>query len=407
MKINKHLHPTVIATGWVSFFNDLASEIIYPLMPVFLTSVLGISTAFIGLIEGAAESVNSFIKLFSGWLADRAGKKRPLLIFGYGLAALSRPLIGLATAGWQVLGLRLADRFGKGVRGAPRDALVAELTEPDQRGLAFGYQRAMDHAGAIAGPLVASALLAAFGMSYRVLFVLTLLPGAAAIIVVWNWIREADGSGGVAPSRNARPPEGGTANHFPFSDLAGFWRTADARLRWLLIIIGVFALGNSTDAFLILRARDLGVPVALIPILWAVHHVSKSALSVPGGILSDRLGRRPTILAGWVVYGLVYLGFALAGAAWHAWALFIVYGVFFALTEGVERAFVADLAPAEKRGLAFGFYYFILGLAALPASVVFGAIWKLVGYQAAFIMGAVLALAASALLWVHAPERDR
>lgn len=265
---------------------------------------------------------------------------------------------------------------------------------------------------AIAGPLVASALLAAFGMSYRVLFVLTLLPGAAAIIVVWGWVREADGSrfvvppsGGKAPSDNRKPPEGGTTNHFLFSDLAGFWRTADARLRWLLIIIGIFALGNSTDAFLILRARDLGVPVALIPILWAVHHVSKSALSVPGGILSDRLGRRPTILAGWVVYGLVYLGFAFASAQWQAWALFIVYGVFFALTEGVERAFVADLAPAEKRGLAFGFYYFILGLAALPASVVFGAVWKLMSYQAAFIMGAALALVAAAMLWAFAPEK--
>lgn len=408
-KNKKHMHPVVIATGWVSFFNDAASEMIYPLMPVFLNTVLGIGTAFIGAIEGAAESINSFVKLFSGWISDRAGKKRQLVLFGYGLAAIARPLIGAATAGWQVLGLRLADRFGKGVRGAPRDALVAALTPADQRGRAFGYQRMMDHAGAVVGPLVASALLAAFHMSYRTLFMLSLLPGAAAMVVVWNWIHEpalvVPPSGGTNESKTPIPPKGGTTNNnLHPSELFSFWRAADRRLKWLFVIVGVFALGNSTDAFLILRARDLGVSVALIPILWAVHHVSKSALSVPGGMLSDRIGRRPTIVAGWIVYGLVYLGFAFASAQWHAWALFIVYGIFF-ITEGIERAFVADLVSADRRGLAFGFYYFVLGLAALPASVLFGAVWTGIGYRTAFIMGAGLALIAAFLLWIKAPER--
>ncbi len=404
----KHMHPTVIATGWVSFFNDVASEMIYPLMPAFLTGALGIGTAFIGAIEGAAESLNSFVKLFSGWLADRAGRKRPLVLFGYGLAALARPLIGVAGAWWQVLGLRLADRFGKGVRGAPRDALVAAVTDRGERGRAFGFQRAMDHAGAVAGPLIASALLWLFQMDYRTLFVLSALPGAAAMVVVWGWIHEpafvVPPSGGTKPSPAPIPRERGTTNP---ANILYFWRTADRRLRMLILIIGLFALGNSTDAFLILRAQQMGVSIALIPILWAVHHVSKSALSVPGGVLSDRIGRRPAMIAGWVVYGLVYLGFAFAHGAWQAWALFIIYGIFFALTEGVERAFVADLAGSERRGLAFGFYYFVLGLAALPASVLFGAVWKFVGYRAAFVMGAALALVAAALLLALAPESRR
>lgn len=393
------LHPTVIAAGWVSFFNDVASEMIYPLLPVFLNSVLGIGTAFIGAIEGAAESLNSFVKLFSGWLSDRAGKKRPLVLFGYGIAAIARPLIGVVSAGWQVLGLRLVDRFGKGVRGAPRDALLAEVTDRDRRGRAFGFQRAMDHAGAVVGPLIASALLLVFKDNYRLLFLLSVLPGAAAMVVAWGWIRE--------PDKLVVPPEGGTMNDnkLPLSDLVAFWRTADRRLKLLILTIGLFALGNSTDAFLILRAQQMGVSIALIPILWAVHHVSKSALSVPGGILSDRLGRRPTMIAGWIVYGVVYLGFAFAGGAWQAWVLFIIYGIYFALTEGVERAFVADLAGDERRGLAFGFYYFVLGLAALPASVLFGAVWKFANYRAAFIMGAALALAAALLLIMIAPEK--
>lgn len=408
----KRLHPTVIATGWVSFFNDVASEMIYPLMPVFLNSVLGIGTAFIGAIEGAAESLNSFVKLFSGWLSDRAGKKRQLVMFGYGIAAVARPLIGIAAAWWQVLGLRLADRFGKGVRGAPRDALVADVTDRDQRGRAFGFQRAMDHAGAVVGPLIASALLWIFQMGerdYWILFLISALPGAAAMVIVWGWIREPESLPGAAVPHAAtsHAENSGSNNSIPLHDLIGFWRAADQRLKTLILIIGLFALGNSTDAFLILRAQQMGVSVALIPILWAVHHVSKSALSVPGGILSDRFGRRPAMIAGWGVYGLVYLGFAFASAAWMAWVLFIMYGIYFALTEGVERAFVADLAGTERRGLAFGFYYFVLGLAALPASVLFGAVWRYVSYQAAFIMGAALALLAAVLLMAVRAEKKR
>jgi MFS family permease len=380
------LHPAVIASGWASLFNDVSSEMIYPLLPVFLTSALGVGVGFVGVIEGVAESAASLLKLFSGWLSDRLGKRKALVLVGYVLASVARPLIAVAVTGWDVLGLRFADRVGKGIRGAPRDALVADYTDESKRGVAYGYQRAMDHAGAVMGPLIATVLLAALSLGYRTIFALAAIPAALCVVTVWLFVKE--------PSL----PTVRQAQVSPISALRSCWRASDHRLKGLLLAVGLFALGNSSDAFLILRARDLGVRLELIPIIWVVLHASKSLLSIPGGFLSDRIGRRPTIIAGWIVYSLVYLGFALSWSTWHAWFLFAAYGLYFSLTEGVERALVADVVRSEQRGVAFGLYNFVLGMAALPASLIFGGVWERVGFRAAFLMGATLALAAAALL---------
>lgn len=373
----RKLPGTVVALGAVSLLTDLSSEMIYPLLPVFMSSVLGAGPLVIGAIEGAAESLAALLKLASGWWSDRLSRRKPLVVAGYGVASVVRPLLGLAQGVGHVLAIRLIDRVGKGIRGAPRDALIADAVDPTQRGRAYGFHRAADHAGAVAGPLVAFALLGWGGLSLRTVFLLAAVPAAAAMIVLLFGVREAH-----------RGPRDGSALSL---ERRGFSRRFWAYLAVLL----VFTLGNSTDALLILRATELGVPVALVPVLWAALHVVKSVSSTPGGVLSDRFGRRALIIGGWLVYAAVYLGFALADASWHAWALFLVYGLYFGMTEGVEKALVADLVPAGLRGTAFGWYNLTIGLAALPASLVFGGIWQAFGAPAAFMLGATLALVAA------------
>jgi MFS family permease len=369
---------TVIALGAVSLFTDLSSEMIYPLLPVFLSSVLGAGPLAIGAIEGAAESVAALLKLASGWWSDRLPRRKPLVVVGYGIASIVRPLIGLVQGVGQVLAIRLADRAGKGIRGAPRDALIADAVDPSQRGRAYGFHRAADHAGAVAGPIVAYALLTWGNVSLRTVFLLAAIPAAAAMVTLIFGVRE---SGRLVTTDGRRP--------------SLERRGLDRRFWAYLLVLLVFTLGNSTDALLILRANELGVSAALVPILWAVLHVVKSVSSTPGGILSDRLGRRPLIIGGWLVYAAVYLGFAFASATWHAWGLFMVYGLYFGATEGVEKALVADLVPAGVRGAAFGWYNLTIGLAALPASLIFGGLWQAYGAATAFIVGASLALVAS------------
>lgn len=374
---------TVIALGVVSFLTDASSEMIYPLLPVFLTATLGASAATLGMIEGAAESTAALLKLASGWWSDRVRRRKPLVVFGYTLSSLARPLVALAQSSGQVLGIRLADRVGKGVRGAPRDALIADSVDPAIRGRAFGFHRAADHAGAVVGPLAAFALLQGAGLDMRTVFLAAAIPAVAAVIAVVFFVREA-------------PP------HAPVAQLAAHKDAVPTRLPrsfwYYLVILGVFTLGNATDAFLLLRAQQLGVPLALLPILWASLHVVKSATSTAGGALSDRAGRLPSLLAGWAVFAAVYLGFAVATQQWHAWTLFLVYGLYFALTEGPERALVADLVPAERRGTAFGWFNLTIGLGALPASVIFGLLWDSYGPGAAFSLGAALAMAAALAL---------
>ena len=377
----------------VSFFTDVASEMIYPLLPLFLSTVIGTSAAALGVIEGLAESVSALLRLPAGWWSDRIRRRKPLVAFGYTVAALARPLIGLAQTTGQVLAIRLTDRFGKGIRTAPRDALIADSVEPSQRGYAYGVHRAADNLGAVLGPLVAWALLTLGWVELRGLFLWALVPGLVSVVLVLVFVRETPVSDHVAVAvavavaaeqvdRSA--PLGGT-----------FWR--------YLIVVFLFTLGASTDAFLLLRASQLGVATAMIPILWALLHVVKSSSTVLGGALSDRVGRRPLILGGWSVYALVYLAFALASVQWHAWAIFVVYGLYFGMTEGTEKAMVADLVPASRRGTAFGWFNAALGLGALPASVVFGIVWQRYGAEAAFVMGAGLAALATLLFVLIVP----
>lgn len=384
----RSLGRNVIALGVVSFFTDMSSEMIYPLLPVFLTTTLGASAGMLGAIEGAAESTASLLKLASGWWSDRVGKRKPLVVAGYGIASVARPLIAVAQSSTHVLAIRLADRFGKGIRNAPRDALIADSVDPSIRGKAFGFHRAADHAGAVIGPLIAFVLLQWLGFELRTVFLLAIIPGIFAMVAVIAFVREA--AAAVPPGVAATP----RADAAPVP--RSFWA--------YLGVILLFTLGNSTDAFLLLRASQLGVPVALLPILWATLHVVKSAASTHGGALSDRIGRAPTLIAGWTIFALVYVGFGVATQQWHAWALFVVYGLFFALTEGTERALVADFSGA-KRGTAFGWFHLTVGLGALPASVLFGLVWDRAGAPAAFYMGATLAaLAAIGILAIPKPS---
>jgi MFS family permease len=386
----RRLPSTVIALGAVSFLTDLSSEMIYPLLPVFLSATLGASAVVLGVVEGAAESVASLLKLVSGWWSDRLARRKPLVVAGYTLASVVRPLVGLATSAGQVLAIRVTDRVGKGLRSSPRDALITDAVDPRARGRAFGFHRAADHAGALLGPLVAFALLGWAGMEMREVFLWAAVPGALAVATLVLGVRERRSGPDEAPER-APGPDRSPAPSRPLPKR--FWT--------YLGIVFLFTLGNATDAFLLLRATDLGVPVALVPVLWALLHLVKSASATPGGALSDRLGRKPLIVAGWLLYAAVYTGFAYASAAWQVWALFGVYGLYHGLVEGAERALVADLAGAGHRGAAFGWYHLGVGVGALPSSVLFGWLWMTWSPAAAFGAGAALAGSAAVLLSFH------
>jgi MFS family permease len=354
---------------------------IFPLLPVFLADTLGGGGAFLGIIEGAADAVASLLKLFSGRAADRLPRKKPLVLAGYGIASLVRPLMAIATGPWHALVVRLVDRTGKGIRSSPRDALIADATEAGSIGRAFGFHRAMDHAGAVLGPLIATGLLAGH-VPLRRVFWLAAIPGLFALVAVAS-VRE--------PSRS-----------FPVSKATPTEREValPRTLRAYLAILFLFALGNSTDAFLLLRARDLGVPLTAIPVLWSVLHVSKMAWSYAGGIWSDHIPRVRLIVAGWVVYAATYLALAHATRPWMAWALFVLYGAFYGLSEPAEKALVKDLAPVAARGRSFGYYNFVVGVASLPAGLLTGWLWSQEGPAFALTAGAGVALVASVLLAV-------
>ncbi len=380
--------PRAVKTlGLVSLLTDASSEMIHPLLPAFLTGVLRAGPVFLGTVEGLAETVAALFKLGAGRLADRLPRRKPLVVAGYGLSSLARPLVALATAPGHVLAVRLLDRVGKGVRGASRDALLADVTAEDQRGRAYGFHRAMDHAGAMVGPLLASAVLL-FTRDLRLVFALAAVPAALAMAALVFGVRE-----------DPRPPR-------PVGVAPETGRVGPG-LRPYLWVLAVFTLGNSSDAFLLLRAQEAGVTLPVIPLLWAFHHLVKSAASTWGGSFSDRAGRRQAILAGWGVYALAYAGFAWVRAPAPVFLLFALYGLFHALTEGPERALVADLAGPDARGRAFGLYHAVTGAMLLPASLLTGFLWQRFGAGVALGTGAALAAVAALALLLLVPEPRR
>lgn len=441
-KTPKKIPLAVIMLGVVSLFTDAATEMIYPLVPVFV-ALLGSGAVVLGFIEGVAETTAAMLKLAGGVLSDKLGKRKFLVLIGYALSSLVRPLTGLVAAGWQIVIVRMLDRVGKGIRTAPRDAIIASTVDESIRGKAYGFHRAMDHAGAVVGPMLALAVLLVLFLGFQMqdtlqvlrwTFLLSLLPGGLAVLTIIFFIRES-GSG----SQSGKP--------FQFT-----LKTFDGNFIAYFIVVGLFTLGNSSDAFLLFRAeeavrrsgavinlvnsipplRDLVsrfgtaasqaqvINILFLPLIWAFFHVIKVVFSTPLGALSDRIGRKVVISIGWAIYAFVYLGFALLvflPAGWQVaatFALFAVYALFYAFSEGAEKALVADLASEENRGSAFGMYNFAIGLGALPASVIFGFLYSLFdakypgyGGTVAFGFGAVVALISMVLLAVAVREPKR
>ncbi|NIA07388.1 MAG: MFS transporter [Actinobacteria bacterium] len=404
-KWREGIGPNVLMIGAVSLLTDASSEMIYPLLPVFLAGLvpLGSAAVYVGLMAGISETTASLLKIFSGRISDALGRRKLLVVLGYGLSTVFRPLIAVATAGWHVIAFRFADRVGKGIRTSPRDALISYSVEPEFRGRAFGLHRAMDHFGAVAGPIIAAVILLAFlgrGLwihseqiptqqemqALRWLFGLALIPGLVAMVVLMTKVRE------VLPAAT-EPTDGKSKENL------SAWRRLPKKFYIFVGIASLFALGNSSDLFLLLLAKTkFGLDMMSLLGMWVALHLSKVICSFFGGSLSDRLGRRPVIVAGWLVYALVYLGLAVVGQQWQFWCLLIIYGLYYGLTEGVEKALVADLAPLEYRGSAYGVYHGAIGLAALPASLLFGVFWKVLGAPIAFGVGAGLACLAAILL---------
>jgi MFS family permease len=371
----------------VSFFADVASEMIVALLPAFLATLSGGGALALGAIEGFADAIASLLKLVSGAWSDRIGRYRPFVIAGYALAMIAKPFMALATAAWHVALVRSVDRTGKGLRTSPRDALLAAAVLPERRGAAFAFDRAMDHAGAVVGPLLAVLLLVYVTKDLRTIFWLSAIPGTLVMLCLFAFVRE-------------RPVEGRSARPMP-------WKAGrlPAPLLRVLFPLALFTLGNSSDLFLLLLAGEKQTSIYALPLLWMALHVVKSSTSFLGGWLVDRFGARPVISAGWVWYALIYGGLALADSQVAIVVLVLVYGLYHGLTEGAEKALVAEIAPVEQRGTWFGWYHLTIGLLALPASLGFGWIWQNWSSAAAFGTGAVLALAAALLLFATRPAR--
>lgn len=373
----------VIVLGAVSLLTDISSEMLYPVIPLFLTAVLGAPMTVVGLIEGAAEGAASLLKMLFGWISDRAARRKPFVVWGYGLSAVSKPLMALAGAWPVVLLARLVDRTGKGMRTSPRDALIAASCDPGQRGKAFGLHRAMDTAGAVAGPLLALLFLAVWQVGYRAMFVLAFIPAALGVLAL-ALVRAGDGE--------SRPKSAAPAGPRP---------PLSAGLKKFVAIYGVFALGNSSDVFLLLRAKEAGLGASGMLLVYVFYNAVYALAATPAGWLSDRFGRRAVMAGGLAVFTLVYLGFALDPAPAAIWVLFALYGFYAAAMEGVAKAQVADLSVPENRGTAMGLMHSVTGLLAFAASAAAGWLWSNVSPSAPFFYGAACAVASAVLfiLW--------
>lgn len=389
----KDLPRNVWAVGLTSFFMDVSSEMVLNLLSLFLSNVLGVKTNVIGLIEGIAEATASFLKLFSGWFSDKLGKRKWLAVLGYGLSAISKPFFYNAGSWELIAGVRWIDRVGKGIRTAPRDALVADSVTRETRGLAFGFHRAMDTAGALLGILIAVFVVwltqrNALGLSratFQTVVLVSLLPAFLAVISL------------VIGAKDVPVHEKRTAPKFSLRGMGKPFLV-------FLTIVGIFTLGNSSDAFLILRAQDLGITVTGILLMLVMFNLIYSLISTPAGSLSDRIGRRRLIIGGWLVYAIIYLGFAFAQSAWQVWVLYVIYGLYYGMAYGSANALVADLVPDNLRGTAYGTYNAIIGLLAFPASFIAGSLWQGFGPSAPFLFGGTLSLLAAFLMMFWLPR---
>ncbi|MHB0924209.1 MAG: MFS transporter [Bellilinea sp.] len=395
----KQLPRNVWVVGFTSFFMDISSEMVLNVLPLFLANVLGVQTSIIGLIEGFAEATASILKLFSGWFSDKIGGRKWLAVIGYGLSALVKPFFYIASSWELIAGVRWADRVGKGIRTAPRDALVADSVTKETRGLAFGFHRAMDTAGAMVGILIAAVVVwltqkNALDLSkstFQMIVLFSLLPAVLAVLSLMIGAKDV----AVKGQREA-----------PKLSLRGMGKPFYV----FLVIVSIFTLGNSSDAFLVLRAQNLGVTVTGILVMLAVFNLVYSLVSTPAGSLSDRIGRRRLIIGGWLVYAAIYFGFALAQSAWQVWLLYVVYGLYYGLAYGTANALVADLVPENLRGTAYGTYHAVIGLLAFPSSLIAGILWQGLGGwagfgpSAPFLFGGVLAFIAALLMIFWMPK---
>ena len=377
----------VFFMGLTSFFTDISSELIFTLVPLFLSDVLGATSTIVGLVGGLSDSADSIFRIFSGWFSDKIGKRKALATMGYSFSTVAKPFMLLANTWGAVIGVRVGDRIGKGVRSSSRDALIADSVDEKERGRSFGLHRAMDTAGAVVGLIIAAIIVYMipgdkFHMTrdaYHWMVVVAIIPAVLAVLVILTLVRERKKVASAAQASTGKP-----VGLTPFSN----------QFKLFLVIIGLFTLGNSSDFFLILEAQRVKTHLLQVVLMLVLFNLTYALLSTPMGVLSDKIGRKRVITAGWLIYGLVYIGFALSGIIWQIWALFAVYGVYYAICDGAAKAFVADLVPANRRGTAYGIYNGVVGLVALPASLIAGVLWGNIAPAAAFYFGAGLALLA-------------
>ncbi len=385
------LNPNVFFLGIVSLLTDVSSEMIFTLVPLFLTNVLKAPFIAIGLIGGLSESIDAIFRIFSGWFSDKIGKRKPLTVLGYSISTVAKPFMYLASTWGMVLAIRFSDRVGKGIRSSPRDALVADSVSAGERGRGFGLHRAMDTSGAVLGLAIAAIiiyLVQGGGLqlslkTYQWLVLVGVVPAVLAVLVLLIFVRE--------PRKKPSPDyEGRVASTGHGGLIKGF----DTRFKLFLAIMAVFTLGNSSDFFVILRVQNLEAPLIHVTLMLVLLNVTYAIISLPAGMLSDKVGRKRVITLGWFIYALVYLGFAVASSLWQVWVLFACYGIYYGIVEGVARAFIADLVSEEKRGTAYGLYHGVVGLTLLPASLLAGWLWQTISPAAPFYFGAGLAFLA-------------
>jgi MFS family permease len=377
------INRVILVIGLVSLFTDLSSNMIVPILPIYLTTVLHIPLTSIGIIEGIAESTASILKLFSGWITDRFGKHKLLMLIGYGLSNLTKPFFAISASWSQVLLIRFSDRFGKGIRTSPRDALLADATTKEDRGKSFGFRRALDALGAALGPLVAFGILAMYAGNYQLVFLLSVIPGAISLLLIIFFLKEKES---ISTIKRSLPK-------IKFKHM-------NRRFLAFSFISTLFAIGNFSDAFLALRAQDAGMMIALIPLAFFALNLSSSIFSMPVGILSDRIGRRPVLISGFLIFAIIYLGFGIASSITWIWVLFILYGLYYAFTDGIQKAYIADIVPEGQRGTAMGTFNALTGLAALPASILAGYLWQSFGPEVAFSVSSGFAILAAVLMLI-------